>query len=66
MSVKEPPPTSYVTQTTTCGTVSPSKGQITVNPAPSEVPPPKIVEPVFECQNVVGFQQLLPGASYEI
>jgi hypothetical protein len=66
MSVKHPPPTSYVTQTTTCGTVSPVKGNISVNPAPSEVPPPKIVEPVFECQSVVGFEQLLPGAIYEI
>jgi hypothetical protein len=66
MTVKQPPASTYVTQTTTCGAVSPDKGQITVVAPPDEVPAPKIVEPLFECQTVVQFQQLLPGALYEV
>lgn len=64
MAVTDPPPASYTTQTTTCGVVSPT-GHIDVTPPP-EISAPVVVEPVFECQTVVAFQQLVPGAVYEI
>ncbi len=65
MTVKEPPPASYVTRTITCGAIS-ADGHVNIAPPLAEIPPPTIVEPVFECQSAVAFQQLVPGASYEI
>jgi hypothetical protein len=66
MPVTQPPPTGYTTQTTTCGTVSPNKGHVKIDPPLSEIPAATIVEPVFECQSVVPFTGLTPGAVYEI
>ena len=52
--------------TITCGVPSPGKGNIGIYSSPSPLPPPVIVEPVFECQSKIGFQNLVPGATVEI
>jgi hypothetical protein len=65
VAITQPPSHAYDVQVTTCGQTS-GQVHVKIDQPLSEVPKPKIVDPLFECQSVVGFQQLVPGALYEI
>jgi hypothetical protein len=66
MEAKHKPSSSMQSKTITCGTPSPSVGNIGVYSSPSPLPAPIIVDPVFECQTQVRFEGLVPGATVEI
>ncbi|MDN8616459.1 hypothetical protein [Variovorax ginsengisoli] len=66
MTVKVKPPPAMQSSATTCGSTSPRLGAVGVYTPLEPLPPPVIIEPVFECQSTVGLSGLLPGASVEI
>jgi hypothetical protein len=66
MEMRIKPASSMLSATITCGTPSPATGSVGVYSATAPLPPPDIIEPVFECQTKVGFKGLVPGASVEV
>ncbi len=49
-----------------CGAPSSPQGIISIFDPPAPLPPPIIVEPVFECQTRVAMTGLVPGATVEV
>jgi hypothetical protein len=50
----------------TCGVPSSGKGWVKVHDVPDPLPAPTIVPPVFECQNRILVEGLMPGATAEV
>lgn len=50
----------------TCGVPSSAKGWVKVHDVPDPLPAPTIVPPVFECQNRILVEGLMPGATAEV
>ena len=62
MTMTQSPGLSYDSVTITCGVAGP-QGHLGIYQATEPLPPPVIVEPVFECQNKIGLEGLVPGAT---
>lgn len=65
MDVAQRMPTPLYAQVRTCGQVSADR-QLGIYERADPIPAPKMMEPIFECQTAILFQQLVPGAIYEI
>lgn len=65
MDVNQRLPQGLLAQARTCGQASPNR-PLDIYDRVDPIPPPGLVDPVFECQSAVLFEQLVPGAVYEI
>jgi hypothetical protein len=66
MGMKVRPPALMESAAVTCGTPSPTKGTISIYDAPPVLPPPVLVDPIFECQSRILLDEIVPGATIEV